>query len=63
MPRYSHAYTLAFELENDNEDGDATKEELFFAVLRRLANIMEDGGGEMLEACLPPYDTHDIEEG
>lgn len=60
--RYNHAYTLAFTVENENEDGSATNEELIKAVEERLASIRLHGGDEMQEACQPPFDSYEVEE-
>lgn len=57
---YNHMYSLCFTVENENEDGDATKEELFAGVLRRLSDLAKSGD-EILEACLPSIDTYEVD--
>jgi len=42
--------------------GDATKEELLAGILRRLSDIFAGDGTELLEACLPAYDTYTVTE-
>lgn len=39
MNKYNHAFDIAFGLENTNEDGDATEEELFAEDLGRLEGL------------------------
>lgn len=61
MPRYNHAYTVAFSLNSDHPDGeDVTPEMLRVALLRRIIQLDEDGEWE--EAVGAPYDTYENEE-
>lgn len=65
MPKYNHACTIAFEVLSDDPHGeDITTEMLREAIARRLKAIetftANTGQDEMLEACLPPYDTFEV---
>jgi hypothetical protein len=59
MPKYNHAITIAFEVVSDHPQGeDITPQQLADACRARIDRIMAvDGGAEMIEACMPPYDT------
>jgi hypothetical protein len=59
--RFNHAYTIAFSLENGNEDGTATNEELFAALQRRLDDLRRSGD-EIQEATGMPFDTYEVED-
>lgn len=63
-PRWDHAFTFAFTLESGRADAeDVTPAELIAACRKRLNSIEGDNGGfEMLEACLPPYDSTEVSE-
>jgi hypothetical protein len=62
MPKYNHAVTIAFEVISEHPNGDdITADQLATACLARVHNIMRHDPSEMLEACLPPYDTHEEE--
>jgi len=59
MPKFNHACTIAFEVLSDHPNGeDITPDMLRAAIARRLCDIE---GDEMLEACLPPYDTFEVD--
>lgn len=61
MPKYSHAYTLAFEVESsDEEAGDVTPAMFKSALLRRIAEMDEENSWHA--ACGAPFDTIEIEE-
>jgi hypothetical protein len=60
--RYNHAYTLAFSLVSDTEDGSDVTSEMFSAAIdNRMGDLDRSGDIEWHEAVGPPYDT--FEEG
>ena len=68
MTRFSHAYSLGFELESDAEDGsDVTHEMLRAAIDRRLEDLERsrnadpERGEDLRMACDAPWDTYPIE--
>jgi hypothetical protein len=59
MPKYSHAYDIAFEVISDNENGDdVTPEMLVQALLTRIILLSTDE--EMIEATGCPFDTYEV---
>ena len=40
--KYSHAFDIAFEVKTPNDSDDVTKEELIFALLQRISNLIKD---------------------
>lgn len=62
--RYSHAFTLAFELVSHDEDGeDVTPQMLAEAIHKRVTDLMATkDSAEMLEAVGAPFDTYEITE-
>lgn len=69
--RYNHAVTIAFEVWSNHPEGeDITPEMLKKALLKRIAQLdttpdpkfAHCSESEWLEACLPPYDTEDMQE-
>lgn len=60
MPKFNHAYTFAFEVTSNDENGaDLTGLDLRRALLARLDDLSDN---DMIEACDAPYDTFEIEE-
>lgn len=60
MPKYNHAFDVAFEVVSDTEDGsDVTPEMFKEAMLKRIANL--DSEGTWSEACGKPFDTYLVE--
>jgi hypothetical protein len=59
MPKYNHAYTIAFEVVTEHPEGNATPDQLIQGLLRRLYRIMANHKDEMIDACEPPYDTYE----
>ena len=59
--RYNHAFDITFSLENENENGEATTEELIEALERRIKELKENPE-EIIEACGYPFDTYQVEE-
>ena len=57
-PRYSHALTIAFEVDSDNDGEHLTADELLDGLARRIASLRENGD-EIIEACGMPYDTYE----
>jgi hypothetical protein len=53
MPKYSHAYDFAFEVESDDEEGDDVTAAMLIAACRARLERIEaaNDGAEMLEAC------------
>lgn len=61
MP-YNHAFTVAFEVISDDEDGkDITPQQFADAIRKRVDSLLANGS-EMLEAVGAPYDTYDTDE-
>ena len=59
MPKYSHAYDIAFEVTSNDENGeDVTGEMLLEALLERIISL--DTAGEMIEATGCPFDTYEV---
>ena len=56
MPRYNHAFDIAFEVHSDNDGEHVTKEELFLGLIKRMEDLLANGD-EILEACGLPFDT------
>jgi hypothetical protein len=70
MPRWNHAYTLAFQLETDKEDScDVSDRELISAILLRLYNLVSGDETvnapsqhtELNEAVCPAFDSYEVE--
>lgn len=62
MPKFNHAFTLAFSLVSGDENGeDVTPQMLRTALLKRIVDLDESrpDQGEWIEAVGPPYDTHE----
>lgn len=64
MAKFDHAYTIAFSLVSDDEQGkDVTTAMLKEALLRRIKDLDQSPqGGEWFEAVGAPFDTHEVEE-
>lgn len=57
MPRYNHAYTLAFSLvSNDDKGHDVDAQQLKTALLARIADL--DAEGAWIEATGAPFDSY-----
>lgn len=57
--RYSHAYSLGFEISSNQSDGeDVTGDQLRQAIINRLNKLTD---AELAEACGAPFDTHEVE--
>lgn len=56
---YNHAYSIAFEVpgSTDEHGEDVTQEQMISAMLRRLANLIDNN--EVVEAADCPYDTYE----
>lgn len=62
MPKYNHAFTVAFTVENDLEDGHGTPfNQLIAGMARRIASLAEETGNGALEA-FECYDTYEVQE-
>ena len=60
MTRYSHAYTIAFEIISNKEDAsDVTALDLLQSLYERGQECVRQG--EMHEACGDPFDTQEVE--
>ena len=57
MARYSHAYTIAFEIESDKEDASDVTADM---IRRALEKRLSDGDLEIIQAVGSPFDTHSI---
>lgn len=61
MATYSHAYTIAFELDSQTEDAsDVTPQQLAAAIRERVGACLDHG--ELLEAVGAPHDTFEKKE-
>lgn len=61
MPKYNHAFSVGFSLENELEEGHKTPmHELLAGMARRLASLIESNQQE-LEA-FDCFDTFEVEE-
>lgn len=61
MPRYNHAFSVAFSLESKDKAGeDVTAQMLRTALLRRIDDL--DIGDEWVEATGAPFDTYEVDE-
>lgn len=58
MPRFNHAYDIAFELVTEHDKDQVTAEELRAALWARLKS-MDDT--EILEACGYPFNSYEME--
>ena len=57
--RYSHAYSLGFEISSCQFDGeDVSGSLLRRAIISRLNKLTDS---ELTEACGAPFDTHEVE--
>lgn len=57
MPRYDHAYTIAFSIKSNHPEGeDITPQQFRHAILARLATVVDD---ELIEAVGIPFDSHE----
>lgn len=57
MPVYNHAFTLAFQLKSNDPDGeDVTEQMLREALLKRVAEMDENGLWE--ESVGAPFDSY-----
>ena len=43
MPKFNHAFTLAFSVETDHEAEHVTAEEMLIGLLVRIAHLQADG--------------------
>jgi hypothetical protein len=59
MPKYNHAYTIAFSLESDDPEGnDVTAEMLRDALTKRMRGLDSSTDSvEWIEATGAPFDT------
>jgi hypothetical protein len=62
MPRYNHAFTIAFEVITDDPDGGTLEERLagLKARMRTLETDPDEAAGALM--CEGPYDTFEIED-
>lgn len=58
--KYSHAYTIAFEVETTNDAGNVTADELRQGLFKRLASFTSDQ--DWVAAADAPYDSMVIDE-
>ncbi len=57
--RYSHAYSLAFEISSGDSHGEGVSgSQLRQAIISRLGKLSD---AELAEACGAPFDTHEVE--
>ena len=61
MPRYNHAFDIAFEVITDHPGDEVTAEELLGALLARTADLAA-GNADIIEACGLPFDTFEYSE-
>ncbi len=57
-PRYSHAYTLAFEIESNHEFGDdVTAAQMRAGIINHLEGMTSD---ELMTNTSAPFDTYEV---
>ena len=63
MSRYNHMYTIAFSVENESEDGEATTaDEIRAGLERRIADLDSSGDLEWHAAVGGPEDTFEEDD-
>jgi hypothetical protein len=63
VKKYSHAYSLGFELDSFDPDGrDVTASQACAAILSRLSDLMARDPRELLDALDAPFDTYEYDE-
>lgn len=64
MPKYSHAFTIAFEVETKSKDHTKITEKEFAKALRARIRDIEAGKEDTFAACCgAPFDTaHEVNE-
>jgi hypothetical protein len=62
MPKYNHAFDIAFSVISDDPEGlDVTPDMFRAALLRRIIQLDEEAVGGWVQACGAPFDTY-VEE-
>ena len=57
LPKYNHAFTIAFSIESDNDGENVTAKELKDGLFKKAQEFLTSDDIEILEACGLPYDT------
>jgi len=62
MPKYNHAYTIAFEVVSSHPKAyDVTAGDLILALQKRLNDLSCDNNTKgIIEACGEPFDTYEM---
>ena len=59
--KYSHAYTIAFEVESNDPNGDdVTNEMISLAIKERIRACNSEEDADLLECCGAPFDTYKL---
>jgi hypothetical protein len=61
MPKYNHAYTISFSVENDNPEGACPLEQMK-ALQEKLSLIATDKTEFENAFSSAPFDTYEVEE-
>jgi len=68
MPKFDHAYTIAFSVISEDENGEDVTHKMLLKALRKriqelnMSHILDPISGEsMLDACETPYDTFEVD--
>jgi hypothetical protein len=59
LPKYNHAFTIAFSVESDNDCENVTAKELKEGLSTKVKELFSSDDMEILEACGLPYDTYE----
>ena len=59
LPKYNHAFTIAFSIESDNDGENVTAKELKDGLFKKAQEFLTSDDIEILEACGLPYDTYE----
>ena len=63
MPKYNHAYTIAFSVISERANGDDVTAEMFEAALhKRIEDLDSEGELAWHESIGAPFDTYKEEE-
>ena len=62
MPKYNHAFAVAFSIESDHPEGEDVTEQMVIDALQARITYLRYHMNEVLEACGVPWDTYKIED-
>lgn len=61
MKKYTHSFSIVFDVLTDNDCDNVTSKELWEGLEARIKNLKESEGDEIIEACGYPFDTNENE--